>query len=165
MLERDETLKKFLAQFDPASRPDPQLLEYPLGILIQSGKIFTPNKLNIQSDQNVLNAETIYVNTCAKYNYMNVMACRTFLVNPDDTQRRTYILVSEALDATIKALVPGEPIKTAYIAGRDYIKAKDADLASKIFTHFGFGVSSNRFLISFLDWKWNQRGLAAGQWD
>jgi len=53
--------------------------------LIQSGKTFTPNKLNIQSDQNVLNAETIYVNTCAKYNYMNIMAARTFLVNPDDT--------------------------------------------------------------------------------
>ena len=47
MLEREDTIKKFLAQFDPASRPDPQLFEYPLGILIQSGKLFTPNKLNV----------------------------------------------------------------------------------------------------------------------
>ena len=89
----------------------------------------------------MLTAETIYVNTCAKYRDMNIMASRTFLVNPDDTQKQTYNLVNEALDAAIKALVPGQPVKAAYIAGRDHIKAKDATLAGKIYTNFGFGVS------------------------
>jgi len=92
----------------------------------------------------VLTAETIYVNTCAKYRDMNIMASRTFLVNPDDTQKQTYNLVNEALDAAIKALVPGQPVKAAYIAGRDHIKAKDSTLAGKIYTNFGFGVSFNR---------------------
>lgn len=107
MLERDETIKKFLQQFDDQSRPDPTILEYPLGILIQSGKTFTPNKINVQSDQNYLNAETIYVNACAKYRDMNIMASRTFLVNPDDSQKQIYIIVNEALDVAIKSLIPG----------------------------------------------------------
>jgi hypothetical protein len=50
-------------------------------------------------------------------------------------------LVSDALDTIIKALVPGNPIKNAYIAGRDFIKGKDASLGGKLFTNFGFGVS------------------------
>lgn len=147
MLEREDTIKKFLAQFEPSTRPDSSLFEYPLGILIQSGKLFTPNKLNVQCDQNVLTAETIYVNTCAKYRDMNIMASRTFLVNPDDTQKQTYNLVNEALDAAIKALVPGQPVKSAYVAGRDHIKAKDATLAGKIHTTFGFGVSIFRIVL------------------
>jgi len=50
--------------------------------------------------------------------------------------------VSEALDTIIKALTPGQPIKNAYIAGRDFIKGKNAALGGKLYTNFGFGVSS-----------------------
>ncbi len=87
MLEKPEVIEKFLGQFSKENRPDPQLLEYPVGLLIQSGKTFTPNKINVQSDQMKLNAETIYVNACAKFRDMNIMASRTFLVNPDDNQK------------------------------------------------------------------------------
>jgi Xaa-Pro aminopeptidase len=78
---------------------------------------------------------------------MNIMASRTFLVNPDDSQKQTYILVNEALDVAIKALVPGQPVKNSYIAGRDHIRAKDAVLAGKIYSNFGFGVSPHSFII------------------
>ena len=47
MLEKEDTVKKFLSSFDPSSVPNSALFEYPLGILIQSGKAFTPNKLNV----------------------------------------------------------------------------------------------------------------------
>ena len=70
------------------------------------------------------------------------MASRTFLVNPDDKQKQAYIIVSEALDLAIKSLTPGAPIKNAYIAARDHLKSKDEQLAAKIHTNFGFGVSS-----------------------
>lgn len=51
-------------------------------------------------------------------------------------------MVSDALDTIIKALVPGNPIKNAYIAGRDFIKGKDASLGGKLFTNFGFGIGN-----------------------
>ena len=69
------------------------------------------------------------------------MASRTLLVNPKDDQKRGYLIAFEAVDVLIKNLVIGQPIKNAYIAARDFIKEKDAHLASKIHTNFGFGVS------------------------
>jgi Xaa-Pro aminopeptidase len=79
---------------------------------------------------------------------MNVMASRTFLVNPDDTQKQTYILANDALDAAIKALVPGQPVKAAYAAGRDHIKQKDPALSTKLYNNFGFGVSISPLIES-----------------
>lgn len=71
---------------------------------------------------------------------MNVMASRTLLVNPNDKQKRAYNIAFEAIDVLSKSLVVGEPIKKAYIATKDFIKEKDAHLASKVHTNFGFGI-------------------------
>jgi hypothetical protein len=49
-------------------------------------------------------------------------------------------LAFEAVDVCIKNLIEGKPIKNAYIAARDFIKSKDANLASKVHSNFGFGV-------------------------
>lgn len=68
------------------------------------------------------------------------MASRTLLVNPKDDQKKAYILANETLDHVIKSMKVGEPIKNAYIAGREYITSKNADLANKIHSNFGFGV-------------------------
>jgi nucleosome binding factor SPN SPT16 subunit len=109
-------------------------------VLIQSGGSFSVNKFNGQSDQSKLNSETIYVNVCGKYRDMNVMASRTLLVNPDESQKKAYLLAFEALEVCVKNLVVGQPIKAAYTATRDFISGKDADLAGKIHSNFGFGV-------------------------
>lgn len=85
MLEKPEHVSKFVGSLP--EKIDATLLDYPLGLLIQSGATFTPNRLNVQSDQNKLTPETIYLNCCGKYRDMNVMASRTLIVNPDDSQK------------------------------------------------------------------------------
>lgn len=141
MLEKPETIAKFLSQFPKEQKPDQALLEYPIAVLIQSGANFTVNRFNVQSDQSKLNAETIYVNVCGKYRDMNVMASRTLLVNPEESQKRAYNIAFETLDVCIKNLIVGQPVKNAYIAAKDFIKTKDADFGGKIHTNLGFGVS------------------------
>lgn len=161
MLERPEQFKKFQSQFPEASRPDQTLLEYPIAVLIQSGGTFSVNKFNGQSDQSKLNSETIYVNVCGKYRDMNVMASRTLLVNPDEGQKKAYLIAFEALDVCVKSLVVGQPIKAAYTATKDFIAGKDAELAGKIHTNFGFGVRLS--VAKHLDRLEHQGGPAAHQ--
>jgi nucleosome binding factor SPN SPT16 subunit len=108
------------------------------------------NRFNLQSDQNKLNAETIYVNVCGKYRDMNVMVSRTLLVNPEDSQRKAYQLANETLDVLVKNLQVGQPIKSAYLAARDFIRGKDATLGGKIHTNFGFGVSEFPYHLSLI---------------
>lgn len=81
MLEDEKKLDKFLKANQGVVS---NFLEYPLSVLVQSGEVFTLNKLNVSSDANKLNAETVYINICGKYKDMNVMASRTLLVNPHD---------------------------------------------------------------------------------
>ena len=50
MLEKPETIAKFLSQFPKEQKPDQALLEYPIAVLIQSGANFTVNRFNVQSD-------------------------------------------------------------------------------------------------------------------
>lgn len=107
MLEKPETIQKFLAKFTKENKPDTSLLEYPIDILIQSGGNFTVTRFNVKSDTNYLNDETIYVNACGKFRDMNVMASRTLLVNPEDSQKHAYQVANETLDVLIKNLVVG----------------------------------------------------------
>ena len=87
LLEKENGLQSFVRKNEGVKS---NFLEYPLPILIQSGDNFTLNKFNVQSDQSKLNAETVYVNVCAKYKDMNAMASRTYLVNPKDDQKNAY---------------------------------------------------------------------------
>jgi hypothetical protein len=61
----------------------------------------------VQCDTSKLNGETIYVNVCGKYRDMNVMASRTLLVNPEESQKKAYLIALETLDTCIKGLVVG----------------------------------------------------------
>ena len=76
---------------------------------------------------------------------MNVMASRTLLVNPDDSQKQTYIIANEAIEILMKNLVVGEPVKKAYNATNEFLKSKDAQLAGKTHSNFGFGVSTTQY--------------------
>jgi nucleosome binding factor SPN SPT16 subunit len=97
----------------------------------------------VHSDENYLTTETIYLNICGKYRDMNVMASRTLLINPDETQKQSYLLANEGLNVLIKNLVVGEPVKKAYDATKEFLKSKDGYLAGKTHTNFGFGVRIN----------------------
>jgi nucleosome binding factor SPN SPT16 subunit len=127
-------------------------IDYPLGILIQSGDSYILNKFNVQSDSSKLQSETVYINVCGKFKEMHVMASRTLLVNPKDDQKKAYLLAFEALDLLAKNLVPGKPIKNAYIAAKEYIKEKDSHLASKLHNNFGFGVNLSSMIYVLIDW-------------
>lgn len=44
---------------------------------------------------------------CGKFKDMNVMASRTLLVNPEESQKKAYTICNEALDVCIKNLSVG----------------------------------------------------------
>jgi nucleosome binding factor SPN SPT16 subunit len=120
------------------------------------------NKFSIQSDSNKLTYDTIYLNVCAKYKDMNVMASRTLIVNPQDDQKNAYLIANDALDLCIKSLVVGQPIKNACLKTKEFIASKDASLANKVHTNFGFGVSHISIDL-FLDWSSIQGGYPSDQ--
>jgi predicted component of type VI protein secretion system len=50
----------------------------------------------VDCDDNKLDANTIYINICAKYTDMQAMASRTLLINPTDKQKAAYMLAFDA---------------------------------------------------------------------
>lgn len=138
-LEKDDKMKDFLKK-NPGV--EPTFLEYSLPILIQSGDNFSLNKFSVQSDNNQLTSETVYINVCGKYKEMSTMASRTFLVNPIEQQKSAYMIANEALDVCIKNLKVGEPISNAFKAAKRFIEGKNSDLANKIHNNFGFGIGA-----------------------
>lgn len=98
------------------------------------------NKFNVMSDSNKLTSQTVYINVCGKYKEMNTMASRTLLVNPKAEQKNSYILLNEVLDVCINSLSVGNRINQAYMEAKKYLEGKDASLASKLHSNFGFGV-------------------------
>lgn len=139
MLEKPDQFLRFQTQFPRP--PDQSLFEYPISVLVQSGNAFSVNRFNGQSDQSKLAPATIYANVCGKYRDMNVMASRTLLVNPTEAQKQAYLLAFEAVDVCTRNLVVGQPVKAAFLATKEFLQARDPELAAKTHTNFGFGVS------------------------
>lgn len=79
-------------------------LEYPIPVLIQSGSNFALNKFQVESSDEKLVSQAIYINVCAKFSDMCAMASRTLLVNPKDEQKKAYNTANEALEALVKSL-------------------------------------------------------------
>lgn len=98
-------------------------LEYPIPVLIQSGSNFALNKFQVESSDEKLVSQAIYINVCAKFSDMCAMASRTLLVNPKDEQKKAYNTANEALDALVKSLEVGKPISDAYNAAKAVIDA------------------------------------------
>ena len=93
---------------------DTQFLDFPLPVLIQSGGDFSINKFQVDSSNEKLQSQAIYINVCGKYADMSAMASRTLIVNPKDEQKAAYILAHEAEELLIKSLKPGTKISDAY---------------------------------------------------
>ena len=63
---------------------DPNFLEYPVPVLIQSGNHFTVNKFQVDSSSDILTSQAVYINVCGKFCDMSAMASRILLVNPKE---------------------------------------------------------------------------------
>ena len=139
-LDDDKELDDFLK-----SRPkvNASFLDYSLPVLIQSGQKFTLNKFGHDSTDDLLNSNCIYLNVCTKFCDMTAMVSRTLLVNPKDDQQAGYKLALETLDTAIASLKVGAPIKDAYKAAKNFLAGRNSDLAARLYTNIGFGVSEN----------------------
>lgn len=96
----------------------------------------------MESDQNYLDASVIYMNICAKYIDMHAMASRMLFINPSNAQRKTYTIVTEALQHLKDNLKVGTVISSLYESTLSFIKSKDPNLVNCISSNFGFGIGS-----------------------
>lgn len=143
MLEDPDKLNQFNQKYQDINA-DPQLLDYPMPVLLQSGSNFTLNKFDVESDENKLRlsgqGQVFYMNICSKYSDMFAMASRTMIVNPLAQQKAAYQLAFEAEDHLFKELTVGKTLKEVYNSTKEFIRSKDPKLAEKIHKNFGFGI-------------------------
>lgn len=78
----DETMMTSFLKNHP--NIDSSFLEYPLPIQIHSGSNFSLNKFGVESSQDKLVSNAVYINVCSKFNDICSMASRTLLVNPKE---------------------------------------------------------------------------------
>ena len=72
------------------------------------------NKFEVDSSDDKLNSQAVYINVCGKFCEMSAMASRTLLVDPKPEQKQAYILAYEALETLVSNLQVGNPISAAY---------------------------------------------------
>lgn len=81
-LDSDQTMASFKQAKCPHA--DASFLDYSLPVMIQSGGDFSIHKFQVDSSQEKLQSQAIYINVCGKYCDMSAMASRTLIVNPKD---------------------------------------------------------------------------------
>lgn len=132
LLDNEQAMAKF------KHCQDVSFLDYPLPILIQSGGAFQIHKFSVDSSQDKLHSQAIYVNVCGKYCDMAAMASRTLIVNPKDEQKAAYMLANEALELLINSLRVGATISDVYTRVKQLISDKNPSLT--LGPNFGFGI-------------------------
>ena len=135
-------------------------MDFALPVLIQSGGDFTVNKFQVESSQERLQANAVYVNVCAMYCDMAAMASRTFLVNPKDEQKAAYILAYEAQEMLIQNLRPGNTIAQAYQQAKAFIAGRNPNVQCG--SNFGFGIGFSFKDDSLAITAENQTGVEVG---
>lgn len=99
-----------------------------------------------ESSEESLKPGCIVMSVGARYNFYCSNASRTLLMYPTELQEKVYNTVLKAQEKAIAALVPGAPLKSAYIAVKTHLKeacGKDStlpDLASNLTKNVGFGM-------------------------
>lgn len=116
-------------------------LEYPLPIQIQSGNSLQVNKFEVDSSDDKLNSQAVYINVCGKFCEMSAMASRTLLVDPTAEQKQAYMVAYDALDTLVKSLEVGKPISAAYMAAKNLVMQRNPSL--NVPPSFGFGIGFN----------------------
>ena len=129
-------------------------------MLIQSGGDFTVHKFQVESSQERLQANAVYVNVCAMYCDMAAMASRTFLVNPKDEQKAAYILAYEAQEMLIQNLRPGNTIAQAHQMAKTFVSGRNPNVQCG--SNFGFGIGFTFKEDSLAITADNQTGIEVG---
>ena len=63
----------------------------------------------------------IFMNICGKYVDMHSMACRTILINPTASQKKTYTLAYEAHQYLLTLLTEGKTLDSVYNSTKAFI--------------------------------------------
>ena len=108
---------------------------------MQSGNNIQVNKFEVDSSDDKLNSQAVYINVCGKFCEMSAMASRTLLVDPKPEQKQAYMVAYEALEMLVNSLEVGKPISAAYTAAKNLIMQSNANL--NIPPNFGFGIGFN----------------------
>lgn len=118
--------------------------------IIQSNDVKAKRKFDLrpsaESSNDNLKFGCIVVSVGARYNFYCSNASRTLLVQPSEMQEKVYGVVLKAQEKAIAALVPGAPIRDAYMAAKkSLMEAQSRDkslpnLASALMKNVGFGM-------------------------
>lgn len=65
------------------------------------------NKFEVDSSDDKLNSQAVYINVCGKFCEMSAMASRTLFVNPKPEQKQAYMIAYEAVETLVSNLVVG----------------------------------------------------------
>jgi len=99
------------------------------------------NKFEVDSSDDKLNSQAVYINVCGKFCEMSAMASRTLLVDPTPEQKQAYMVAFDALDTLVNSLEVGKPISAAYLATKNLIMKRNPSL--NVPPSFGFGIGFN----------------------
>lgn len=118
--------------------------------IIQSADAKTSRKFDLkpsaESTDETLKFGCIVFSVGARYNFYCSNASRTLLVQPSKQQEKVYGVVLKAQEKAIAALVPGAPLKSAYLAAKSVLEdaAKEhpslPPLAPVLTKNVGFGM-------------------------
>lgn len=131
-------MKKFTSKHPGCNS---SFLDYSLPVMIQSGGEFNLHKFQVDSNNEKLQSQAIYINTCGKYCDISAMASRTLIVNPKEEQKKAYQVAYEAQDLLIKSMQTGEKIFQVYQQVKKFINEKNPNLG--VHSNFGFGIGFN----------------------
>mmetsp|Transcript_1813 Transcript_1813/g.2416 ORF Transcript_1813/g.2416 Transcript_1813/m.2416 type:complete len:183 (-) Transcript_1813:2052-2600(-) len=121
--EKPEKIEQFNQKTGCNVDPEGNSLEFPLPVLVQSGKKFNLNKINMESDSSQLQpmGDAIYMNVCGKYLDMHVMASRVLIINPSDEVKEAYGVAFEAQQHLISLMKPGVEVGSLYTQTQQFI--------------------------------------------
>lgn len=123
--------------------------------IIQSADAKSPDRKfdlrpSAESSDEYLKFGCIVASVGARFNFYCSNISRTLLVNPSKTQEAVYDVVLAAQNAAIKSLLPGRPLKEAYIAAVDALQSgcdekkkkgiEMPDLVAALTKNVGFGM-------------------------
>ena len=106
--------------------------------IIQSGGTYDL-KISATSTSDTLTQDIITVSLGARYKMYCSNIARTFLVDPPKKVSEMYEVLLEVQEACLKAMEPGEPLKSVYKTATSYLqKNGHEDLVSKLPKNLGF---------------------------
>eukprot|EP00566_Odontella_aurita_P036470 CAMPEP_0113591852 /NCGR_PEP_ID=MMETSP0015_2-20120614/37504_1 /TAXON_ID=2838 /ORGANISM="Odontella" /LENGTH=1043 /DNA_ID=CAMNT_0000498289 /DNA_START=184 /DNA_END=3311 /DNA_ORIENTATION=- /assembly_acc=CAM_ASM_000160 len=118
-------------------KEDVQTCYFPI---VQSGGEYDL-KISAQPTEKALKYDVITVSLGARYRLYCSNIARTFLVDPPREVSETYELLLSTQEACLKAMVPGRPLKTVYMAAMKHLRKEGRDdLVKCLPKNLGFSV-------------------------